>query len=55
MENDMMNKLTRYRFEAAVQDATQFSKEYLRQEYIEVKILIEIWPTFLIKNDPLAD
>lgn len=36
MENDMMNKLTRYRFEAAVQDATQFSKEYLRQEYIEV-------------------
>ena len=36
MDNNMMNKLTRYRFEAAVQDATEFSKEYLRQEYIDV-------------------
>lgn len=36
MENNMMNKLTRYRFEAAVQDVTQFSKEYLTQEYIDV-------------------
>ena len=36
MKNNMVNKLTRYRFEAAVQDATQFSKEYLTQEYIEV-------------------
>lgn len=36
MDNDMMNKLTRYRFEAAVEDATLFSKEYLIQEYIDV-------------------
>lgn len=36
MDNNMMNKLTRYRFEAAVQDATEFTKEYLTQEYIDV-------------------
>lgn len=36
MDNNMMNKLTRYRFEAAVQDATKFTKEYLTQEYIDV-------------------
>lgn len=36
MDNDMINKLTRHRFETAVQDATEFSKEYLTQEYINI-------------------
>ena len=36
MENNITNKLTRYRFEAAVQDANELTKEFLTQEYIDV-------------------
>ncbi|MFW3346458.1 hypothetical protein ACN9K5_09760 [Aliarcobacter butzleri] len=36
MERKDMNKLTRYRFEATVQDANEFNKAYLTNEFVDI-------------------